>query len=89
MSQVTNDLDGLTDFRNHLIQFNNTLEDEFRSMRSHWQQLGDSWRDEKYNEFGRDLDEVSQGVERYLQTAEAHEAHLAVLIHKLEAYLKT
>ena len=40
MSQVAADLDSLIAFRNHLMQFNGTLAEEFSSMRSHHRQLG-------------------------------------------------
>lgn len=89
MSKVASDLESLIAFRSHLQQFNRTLGEEFSSMRSHWQSLGDVWTDAKYHEFGQALGEVSRGIDRYLTATEGHEAHLLRLIETLRAYLDT
>jgi hypothetical protein len=88
MSKVASDLESLIAFREHLIRFNRALGDEFSSMRTHWQGLGDAWTDAKYHEFGRALDEVSRGIDRYLAVTEDHETHLLRLIETLRAYLE-
>ncbi len=87
MSKVASDLESLIAFRSHLLQFNRTLAEEFSSMRSHWQSLGDVWTDAKYHEFGQALGEVARGIDRYLAATEGHEAHLLRLIETLKAYL--
>lgn len=87
-TQVQSDLESLIAFREHLIRFNRTLADEFSSMRSHWQALGEVWRDIKYQEFGQALEEAAQGVNRYLAATEGHEAHLLGLIERLRDYLE-
>lgn len=87
MAGVINDVDALTEFRAHLIQFNKDLADGFTTIRGHWRELGDVWRDDMYVQFGEALEEVTRGIELYLTTTEAHEAHLAALIEQLRGYL--
>lgn len=89
MSKVASDLESLIAFRSHLMQFNRTLAEEFSSMRSHWQSLGDVWTDAKYHEFGQALEEVARGIDRYLAVTEGHETHLLRLIETLRSYLET
>lgn len=88
MSTVANDLESLVAFREHLKAFNGTLRDEFSRMRSHWASLGDVWRDAKHQEFGQALDEVSLGIDRYLEATDGHEGHLLRLVEAMQAYLE-
>jgi hypothetical protein len=87
MAGVINDADALTEFRAHLIQFNKELAEGFATMRGHWRELGEVWRDDMYGQFGEALEEVTRGIELYLTATEEHEAHLAALIEQLRGYL--
>jgi hypothetical protein len=89
MSGVINDIDALADFRAHLAQFNRDLAENFATIRGHWRELGDVWRDDMYRQFGEALDEVAPGLTAYLAATEGHEAHLAALIERLRDYLET
>jgi hypothetical protein len=89
MSGVINDIDALAEFRAHLMQFNRDLAENFATMRGHWRELGEVWRDDMYRLFGEALDEVTPGIRVYLSATEAHEAHLAALIERLREYLET
>ena len=89
MSGVINDVDALTEFRAHLMQFNRDLAENFATMRGHWRELGDVWRDDMYRLFGEALDEVTPGITLYLSATQEHEAHLAALIERLRGYLET
>ena len=89
MSGVVNDIDALAEFRAHLMQFNRDLAQNFATMRGHWRELGEVWRDDMYTQFGEALDEVTPGITAYLAATEAHEAHLAALIERLRGYLET
>jgi hypothetical protein len=84
---VINDVDALTEFRAHLLQFNKELAEGFATMRSHWRELGEVWRDDMYLQFGEALEEVTRGIDVYLSATEEHEAHLAALIEQLRGYL--
>lgn len=84
---VENDLAALTEFRMRLIDFNKDLAESFAAIRGHWRNLGDVWRDDMYRKFGEALDEVTPGVDLYLAATDGHEAHLAALIDRLQAYL--
>jgi len=84
---VENDLAALEEFRVRLIEFNKDLGESFAAIRGHWRNLGDVWRDDMYRKFGEALDDVMPGVERYLASTDGHEAHLAALIDRLQAYL--
>jgi hypothetical protein len=87
MAGVINDADALTEFRAHLLQFNKELAEGFATIRGHWRELGEVWRDDMYVQFGEALEEVTRGIELYLTAAEEHEAHLAALIEQLRGYL--
>src|SRR5215470_11804502 len=89
MSGVINDIDALAEFRAHLVQFNRDLAENFATIRGHWRELGEVWRDDMYRLFGEALDEVMPGITVYLSATEAHEAHLAALIDRLGSYLET
>ncbi len=87
MSRVQNDLESLKEFRDHLIRFNRTLQEELSSMQAHWRNLGEVWTDAKYHEFGQALEEAVQSINRYLAATEGHEAHLLGLMERLRGYL--
>jgi hypothetical protein len=89
LSGVINDIEALSEFRAHLMRFNKELAESFLLIRSHWTDLGEAWRDDMYREFGETLQEVMPGIESYLSAAEGHQAHLAALIERLQAYLDT
>jgi hypothetical protein len=89
MAGVINDIDALAEFRSHLMQFNRELEESFATIRGHWQELGEVWRDDMYRKFGEALEEVTPGIEHYLSATEGQEAHLSALIDRLRAYLDT
>lgn len=89
MSASKTDVEQMERFLDHLRRFDQLLDDEFRSMIGHWRDLGGVWIDVKYDEFGRDLEEVAHGVEHYLAAADGHEDHLARLIQRLHDYLDT
>lgn len=80
MSDVAVNLQALIEFHSHLKSFNKELAGEFGRMRSHWRSLDDVWHDQKHDQFGEALDDIAQGIERYLETTEKHEAYLAKLI---------
>ncbi len=88
MSRVDSDLESLTQFREHLIRFNRTLQEELSSMQAHWRSLGEVWTDAKYHEFGQALEEAVQSINRYLAATEGHEAHLLGLMERLREYLE-
>ncbi len=82
-------LDDLIRFRDHLRSFNNKLGDDFGSIRSHWGDLGESWQDDRYTQFGQALGEITQGIERYLHSSDEYEQYLLTLIERLRVVLET
>jgi thiamine pyrophosphate-dependent acetolactate synthase large subunit-like protein len=89
MAGVVNDIEALAEFRAHLKQFNHDLAENFATIRGHWRELGEVWRDDMYGRFGEALEEVTPGITHYLSETQAHEAHLAALIEQLRGYLET
>jgi hypothetical protein len=79
------DIEALADFRSHLTEFNKTLAESFATMRAHWRDLGDIWRDDMYRRFGEALEEVTPGVEKYLDATNGHETYLLALVERLRA----
>ena len=55
MAGVVNDIEALTEFRAHLLQFNKDLAESFSSIQGHWRELGEVWRDDMYRMFGEAL----------------------------------
>jgi hypothetical protein len=89
LAGVINDIEALTEFRMHLMQFNKDLAENFGTIRGHWRELGEVWRDDMYRLFGEALEEVTPGITQYLSATEGHEAHLAALIERLRGYFET
>ena len=89
MSEIRTNIEKMQSFLDHLRRFDQLLDDEFRSMIGHRRALGGAWTANKYHEFGRDLEEVARGVERYRAATDGHENHLALLIERLSVYLDT
>ena len=86
MAEVNiSDIEALAEFRSHLAEFNKSLAENFATMRTHWRELGEIWRDDMYRRFGEALEEVTPGVEKYLAATEAHEAYLLALVERLRA----
>jgi hypothetical protein len=79
------DIEALAAFRSHLLEFNRDLAESFSLMRSHWEELGEIWRDDMYRHFGEALEEVTPGVEKYLAATEGHETYLVALVERLRA----
>ncbi len=86
---VSTNLQALIDFRNDLTAFNRELADRFAYIHARWRATGDAWQDGKYEEFGQTLEEVNEGIRRYLAATDDHEAHLLRLIETLRAFLDT
>jgi hypothetical protein len=89
MAGVVNDIEALAEFRARLMQFNHDLAENFATIRGHWRELGEVWRDDMYQVFGEALEEVTPGIAHYLAATQGHEAHLAALIEQLRDYLET
>lgn len=86
MTEVNiSDIEALADFRSHLSEFNKNLTESFTTMRTHWRDLGEIWRDDMYRRFGDALEEVTPGVEKYLASTEGHETYLLALLERLRA----
>jgi len=79
------DIEALADFRSHLNEFNRNLAESFATMRIHWRDLAEIWRDDMYRRFGDALEEVTPGVEKYLAATDGHEAYLLALVERLRA----
>jgi hypothetical protein len=87
-SVVTN-VPALTEFRTRLMRFDELLDEEYHAITREWEQLGDVWRDRKYEELGTALQQVGRGIERYLSEAPDHEMHLLRLIERAQEFLDT
>src|ERR1700733_10823185 len=88
MAGVVNDIEALAEFRAHLQQFNHDLAENFATIRGHWRELGEVWRDDMYGRFGDALGGVTTGMTYCLTSTQAHEPHLAALIEQLRGYLE-
>ena len=82
-------LDALIDFRNHLVQFNEELQDAYKYMHGHVEAIRDDWDDPQYDRFREAFDEVAEGIQRYLAVTDEHEDHLAELIERIRYVLET
>ena len=85
MAGVVNDIEALAEFRAHLKQFNHDLAENFATIRGHWRELGEVWRDDMYGRFGEALEEVTPGVDKYLEATQGHETYLIALVERLRA----
>lgn len=85
---VANDLEALIQFRNHLVDFNRTLQDEYARMNAHLHEIGGVWHDAMYDRLCDGLNEVNRGIERYLAATDEHETYLLGRIEALGEYLQ-
>jgi hypothetical protein len=79
------DIEALAAFRSHLLEFNKDLAESFSLIRTHWRELGEIWRDDMYRRFGEALEEVTPGVDKYLEATQGHETYLIALVERLRA----
>jgi hypothetical protein len=79
------DIESLAAFRSHLIEFNRDLAESFSLIRAHWRELEEIWRDDMYRRFGDALEEVTPGIEKYLEATQGHETYLISLVERLRA----
>lgn len=86
---ITVSLDHLIDFRDHLVRFNEELQDGYKYMRGHVLAIQDDWDDPQYERFQEAFEEVAQGIERYLEVSDEHEDYLSRLIERIGDVLET
>jgi hypothetical protein len=79
------DVDALEDFHRHLVQFNQTLENEYRSFAGHLAQVNGVWDDPMYHRLVEALEDAFRGIEAYLHVAPEPDGYLNGLIHELQA----
>ena len=81
------DLDALREFHRHLVGFNQTMDEEFRSFSAHLARIGDVWNDPMHQRLTDSLEEAFRGIQAYLRVAPEPDAYLDSLIRELEEIL--
>jgi uncharacterized protein YukE len=81
------DLEELQRFINTLQQFDDELADSVSKLSSHFDQLGDVWRDAKYQEFAAEWEEALLAISGYLDAAPDHVRFLQAKAAAVEEYL--
>ena len=70
MAEIYVDSEALRDFAAHLGQFKETLSESLQRSRTQIAGLGESWRDEQYDEFARLVSRTFPLVQKFVAEAE-------------------
>lgn len=89
MSGVHGNPEELRAFAGALRQFLDNVETEKSALNNAFSQLGDTWNDEKRNEFEDVYQELIRVLDDFHQNAEDQLPHLYRLAERLEDYLST
>jgi uncharacterized protein YukE len=66
MSQVHNDSDRLRDFASKLDGFSGTVEEHLTRLRAAMSRLGNSWRDQEFEEFAQEFAVTQERLKRFV-----------------------
>ena len=87
MSQAMADPGEIRRFAANFKRFNADLQSNMAGMHGQILTLGDTWRDQEYERFKQDFEQVNQLLERFLDTADEYLPFLLRKAERLEEYL--
>jgi hypothetical protein len=79
------DIDYLRSFRDKLVQYNQSLQQEHDKIRHAWKEQQGNWHDPQADRLGGELEGLWRGIDAYLKTTGEHEHYLRRLIEHLDA----
>ena len=89
MPQAIGDPDELSKFANQLAEYLNTLDTETSNLRSNFETLGDSWRDEKRAAFEEQFTALMAQIEQFKSSCDEQIPYLHNLAERLRDYLNS
>ncbi len=87
MSSVISDPQEIRRFQSALRQFNQEVSTNTSRIQGQLNGLGSTWRDQEYQKFADQLNQVIQSFQQYLQNAEGYLRYLDNKAEPLERYL--
>ena len=87
MSQAMADPGEMRRFAANLKRFNADLQSDMAGMHGQILNLGDSWRDQEYEKFKQEFEQIVQLLERYLDSAGEYIPYILRKAERLEEYL--
>lgn len=81
------DLQVLEQFLDTLRRFDEELAESVSNLEAHWADLGNEWRDAKYQEFSVDWEEALTAIQGYLQDAPGNTGFLRQKANAVADYL--
>jgi len=84
--QVIASPETMRDFARHLDQSNHQLADVMNNLSSRVSSLGDTWRDDQYQQFEGAFTQASTMVNRFLEQAESYVQYLQRKAEHLENF---
>ena len=84
---IANDLEEMEHFLATLRRFDDELAESVSNLQTHWAELGQEWRDAKYQQFAADWEEALTAIQGYLQDAPGNTAFLRQKADALADYL--
>ena len=88
MAQAIADPEELLAFAANLEQYLNTLEEETGRLKSHFNQLGDSWQDQQRASFEDTFEQLLNTIQNFKENASEQIPHLRILAEDLNTYLR-
>ena len=87
MSQIIASPQELVQFARYLRDLARTLKERKTSLNHEFAEVGEVWRDEKYQQFQRIFEETSREIDVFLKEAERYSEYLNRKAKPLQAYL--
>lgn len=78
------DIDYLRAFRDRLVSYNQTLQQEHERIRQAWRDQQSNWHDPQADHLNGELESLWRGIEAYLKTTADHERYLQRLLEHLD-----
>ncbi len=83
------DRDELDSFIRTMEDFNSEIEGQLRNLQGNWSELGQVWRDQKYQEFAEKWEETVQLIQNYLTHAPEYVSHLQTKLRQVDEFLNS
>ena len=81
------DPEALERFARELKQFNDQLENNMRRLKSQFNRLGETWRDQEHQKFAREFEQTMRVLLQFQRASEQHIPLLMKKAQKLREYL--
>lgn len=89
MSMAHGDYEEIMNFANFLEEYITTVDEETGKLNSAFQQLGESWQDQKREAFEKVFEELMAALSNFKEQSSEQVPYLRELSERLKAYMQT